>query len=202
MTTMKSTDSAMIETSEQRNPVEVLAEEFLERRRCGESVDIREYVVGYPEFSNEIKRLFPAMLAMEHVRTSRLSSSGIALDVQIDALDQLGDFRIIGELGRGGMGVVYEAEQKSLRRRVAVKVLPQRVLSSSRRLKRFQIEAQTAAGLHHTNIVPVFGVGEQDGECGALPHAAHLAPVARAGQWASATTRDAPSSGHAGVCVR
>lgn len=153
----------MIEPPEQRNPVEVLAEEFLERRRCGEPVHTQEYAAAHPELADEIRRLFPAVLAMEHVRTSKLSSSGRPLDVQIDALDQLGDFRIIGEIGRGGMGVVYEAEQQSLRRRVAVKVLPQRVLSNSRRLRRFQTEAQTAAGLHHTNIVPVFGFGEQDG---------------------------------------
>ncbi|MCO8122861.1 serine/threonine-protein kinase [Stieleria sp. TO1_6] len=61
------------------------------------------------------------------------------------------------------MGVVYEADQQSLRRRVAVKVFPPQSLADARQLERFQREAQTAAGLHHTNIVPVFGVGESDG---------------------------------------
>ncbi|MFO7906225.1 MAG: serine/threonine-protein kinase, partial [Pirellulaceae bacterium] len=80
-----------------------------------------------------------------------------------DIPDQLGDFDIIREIGRGGMGVVYEAEQRSLARRVAVKVLPQHVLLEEKHREQFQREAQTAAKLRHTGIVPVFGVGEQDG---------------------------------------
>src|SRR5207244_8960669 len=66
-------------------------------------------------------------------------------------------------IGRGGMGIVYEAEQESLGRRVAVKVLPHGPLLRDKQLRRFEREAKTAARLHHTNIVPVFGVGEQDG---------------------------------------
>ena len=81
----------------------------------------------------------------------------------IPSLGQLGDFRIIREIGRGGMGVVYEAEQVSLGRHVALKVLPQQALAGSSNLQRFRLEARAAARLHHTNIVPVFGVGEQDG---------------------------------------
>src|SRR5262249_37695843 len=65
--------------------------------------------------------------------------------------------------GRGGMGVVYEAEQESLGRRVALKVLPGHALLDPRQLARFHREARAAAKLHHTNIVPVFGVGQQDG---------------------------------------
>ncbi len=72
-------------------------------------------------------------------------------------------FRIIREIGRGGMGVVYEAVEEVLNRRVALKVLPVNVLHRQKQVERFEREAKAAARLHHTNIVPVFGVGHQDG---------------------------------------
>jgi tetratricopeptide (TPR) repeat protein len=73
-------------------------------------------------------------------------------------------FRIIREIGRGGMGVVYEAVEEVLSRRVALKVLPASALPHPIQIQRFEREAKAAARLHHTNIVPVFGVGEQDGQ--------------------------------------
>jgi serine/threonine protein kinase len=75
----------------------------------------------------------------------------------------LGDFRIVREIGRGGMGIVYEAEQMSLGRRVALKVLPFAATMDPRHLQRFKNEAQAAAGLHHCNIVPVHYVGCEGG---------------------------------------
>src|SRR5262249_48492646 len=89
---------------------------------------------------------------------SRAKASAFAAPLQ-----QLGDYLILREVGRGGMGVVYEAQQLSLGRHVAIKVLPSHALPDSRQLGRFRREARSAAKLHHTNIVPVFGVGEQDG---------------------------------------
>jgi serine/threonine protein kinase/tetratricopeptide (TPR) repeat protein len=72
-------------------------------------------------------------------------------------------FRIVREIGRGGMGVVYEAEEERLSRRVALKVLPTSLLTQEKQIQRFEREARAAARLHHTNIVPVFGVGEENG---------------------------------------
>lgn len=77
--------------------------------------------------------------------------------------ERLGEYRIIRELGRGGMGIVYEAEQESLGRYVAVKAI-HHVQMDSKRLQRFQLESQAIARLHHTNIVPIFGVGEHEGQ--------------------------------------
>jgi serine/threonine protein kinase len=80
-----------------------------------------------------------------------------------DGPRELGDFRLVREVGRGGMGVVYEAVQLSLGRRVALKVLPFAAALDARQLQRFKNEAQAAAHLHHPHIVPVHGVGCERG---------------------------------------
>ena len=77
--------------------------------------------------------------------------------------ERLGDFEIIRELGRGGMGIVYEARQISLNRKVALKVLSSGLGMTTKAVIRFRREAETAAKLHHTNIVPVHATGEEDG---------------------------------------
>ncbi len=78
-------------------------------------------------------------------------------------LRRLGDFEIRREIGRGGMGVVYEAHQIPLNRRVALKVLPPGLGLTEQAVQRFHREAQAAAKLHHTHIVPVYAVGEEQG---------------------------------------
>lgn len=146
--------------TDQRHPVEALAEDYLDRRRAGETVTIQDYIDRHPDLSSDIRTLFPAVTAMENLKDhQRTSGSKISLQLELDT--ELGDFRLIRELGRGGMGVVYEAVQQSLARQVALKVMPRAVLGESEHLRRFHREAQTAARLHHTNIVPVYGVGHE-----------------------------------------
>ncbi len=153
-------------SSDERNPVELLAEEFLDRKRRGEQPTLREYLERHPELAEEIRDLFPALLMMEDLgessggTTDSLAADGAAVGIR---LQRLGDYRILREIGRGGMGVVYEAEQESLGRRVALKILSAGSLLDPRQVRRFEREAKAAARLHHTNIVPVFGVGRQDG---------------------------------------
>ncbi len=144
-----------------RDPVELLAEEFIQRYRRGESPTLSEYTERHPDLADEIRDLFPVIAALEGLKIRREQSTQEG-DLGGVRLERLGDFRIIREIGRGGMGIVYEAEQESLKRHVAVKVLPRQTLLDSRILQRFEREARTAARLHHTNIVPVFGVGRQD----------------------------------------
>jgi serine/threonine protein kinase len=150
-----------------RNPVEVLSEEFLERIRRGEGVTPEEYAAKHPELADEILALFPALLMMEELgdeTSDRTSSQGGQAGAQLGAIaGRLGEFRLLREVGRGGMGVVYEAEQESLGRRVALKVLPTGALTDLKQVRRFEREARSAARLHHTNIVPIFGVGEHEG---------------------------------------
>src|SRR4029077_14912373 len=78
-------------------------------------------------------------------------------------LGELGDYRIVREVGRGGMGIVYEAEQISLGRRVALKMLPYAATMDPRHLQRFKNEAKAAASLRHEHIVHVYGVGCERG---------------------------------------
>src|SRR5262249_47211064 len=115
---------------------------------------------------DEIREILPTLMLMEKAKAAD-DTSGQRRQPRAAAavvpLSQLGDYLILREVGRGGMGIVYEAQQLSLGRHVAIKVLPSAALLDPRRLGRFHREARSAAKLHHTNIVPVFGVGEQDG---------------------------------------
>jgi WD40 repeat protein/tetratricopeptide (TPR) repeat protein len=143
-----------------------LAEEFLQRFRQGERPSLKEYVDRHPELAAEIREVFPAMAMMENIALADESLEADALELPASPAgtpEQLGDFRIIRRVGHGGMGIVYEAEQVSLGRHVALKVLPRKMLLDARQRRRFEREAKSAAKLHHTNIVPVFGVGEHDG---------------------------------------
>lgn len=110
-------------------------------------------------------RLLAKLQAIPEVSSTNALAAGESSNWHVHELigSQLGDFRIDRLLGQGGMGVVYEARQLSLGRRVALKVLPRQMLARSRVKDRFEREVKVVASLHHTNIVPVFGFGEQDG---------------------------------------
>jgi serine/threonine protein kinase/tetratricopeptide (TPR) repeat protein len=144
-----------------RDPVEELAEAFLERHRRGERPAIEEFIAQAPEYADEIRELFPALILLEEAVPDEQEAPVGPLPA--NHLDRIGDYRIIREVGRGGMGIVYEAEQEALRRHVALKILPPNVAADSQSVLRFQREARSAARLHHTNIVPVFDVGEREG---------------------------------------
>jgi serine/threonine protein kinase/WD40 repeat protein len=144
-----------------RDPVEELAETFLERYRRGERPSLSEFIARAPEHADEIRDLFPALVLMEQAIPAVGADSADL--TQAAPLERLGDYRVIREIGRGGMGIVYEAEQEALGRHVALKVLPSAAARQSRCLLRFRREARSAARLHHTNIVPVFDIGEREG---------------------------------------
>src|SRR5262245_60242008 len=140
-----------------------LAEEFAARDRRGERPALQEYIDRYPELAEDIRQYFPALAEMEQVKEDRQQVQPSPALGPLPPLERLGDFRIVREIGHGGMGVVYEAEQLSLGRHVALKVLPRQVLADARPRRRFEREAKAAGRLHHTNIVPIFGVGEHEG---------------------------------------
>jgi serine/threonine-protein kinase len=153
-------------SSGERNPVERLAEDFLDRKRRGEHPTLREYLERHPELAEEIRDLFPALLMMEDLgessggTTGSLAADGVAVGPR---LERMGAYRILREIGRDGMGVVYQAEQLSLRRRVALKVLPFASALDAKQLQRFKNESLAAAHLSHPGIVPVHAVGCERG---------------------------------------
>jgi WD40 repeat protein/serine/threonine protein kinase len=155
----------MSEPSDDRDPFEVVAESFLARFRAGERPSVEEFAALHPELADQICELLPALVMVEQ-DLSIDSESGLRSEQRLcfQSLGKerrLGDYRILREIGRGGMGVVYEAEQISLGRRVALKVLPRHAAGDQKSLERFRREAKAAARLHHTNIVPVFEVGHE-----------------------------------------
>jgi serine/threonine protein kinase/tetratricopeptide (TPR) repeat protein len=139
-----------------------LLEEFLAAASAGTPISREAFLAANPDGGEE---LGAALRALEFVGRAGedLPAGAATAQAAPPPTGTLGDFRLIREVGRGGMGIVYEAVQVSLGRRVALKVLPFASVLDSRQLQRFKHEAQAAALLHHTNIVPIHAVGTERG---------------------------------------
>ncbi len=145
--------------------LEWIVDEFTNRLRAGEHPAIAEYQQQHPEFKEEIEDLLASVAMIEQLK-SNPTNPGFrdrrSLN-EVSSLQQIGNYQVKREIGRGGMGIVFEAVHESLGRHVAIKVMPTPLVNSQKYVERFLREAQAAARLHHTNIVGVFGVGEGDG---------------------------------------
>ncbi|MFO0809267.1 MAG: protein kinase [Gemmataceae bacterium] len=133
-----------------------VAAEFARRVRTGEKATISDYMGRYPQFADMIRDLFPTIALVEEPNRERHRAF-------VPLPERIGEYRIVGILGRGGMGIVYEAEQESLGRRVALKVLAPEWANHPASRDRFLREARAAAAISHPNVVATYTVGDHDG---------------------------------------
>src|SRR5207302_5204736 len=139
---------------------------YLEELERGQAPDPESLVARYPEMAVELRAYLQQLHVLHHatvgLRGSAQAGSSPAGE-ELSGQHRLGDFTLLREIGRGGMGIVYEAEQLSLGRKVALKVLPAAAALNTKQLQRFKHEAEAAAHLQHPNIVPVYAVGCERG---------------------------------------
>jgi tetratricopeptide (TPR) repeat protein/serine/threonine protein kinase len=157
---MSASRSGQVESVGGEASLALLVERITARLQAGEALALAGLKQEHPEHAAQLDEVWPALQALAGL--DRSPGAGSPAD-DTGAPGELGDFRIVREIGRGGMGVVYEAEQLSLGRRVALKVLPFAATMDARQLQRFHNEARAAACLHHTHIVPVYSVGCERG---------------------------------------
>ena len=147
------------EPSEREQLLDEVVTSYLRASGDGHTPDRREWLNRYPDLAAELNEFFA-----DQDQVQELAAPLRAIAPAPGASGQtFGDFVAVEEIGRGGMGVVYKARQKSLNRTVALKVLPFAATMDPRQIRRFHNEAQAAAGLHHSNIVPVYFVGCEGG---------------------------------------
>lgn len=144
---------------ERQQQLASILEQYLADLEKGLRPDEKKILAEHPELAEALKPYFDG-LDFLHQAAAEFGAAPKALSPETGSSEkQLGDYVILGEIGRGGMGIVYEARQISLDRRVALKVLPFAAVLDQRQITRFGNEARAAAQLHHPNIVPVFSVG-------------------------------------------
>ncbi|MHC4670282.1 MAG: protein kinase domain-containing protein [Planctomycetota bacterium] len=133
----------------------IIAEWFEERGRGSED-EPEDLIRSHPDLAEELRSQFAVLGLIDRAFPH-------AESVPKGVPELIADYRLVREIGRGGMGVVYEAEQVSLRRKVALKLLSPAITSAPQAVRRFQREAQAASRLHHTNIVPIYAMGQHAG---------------------------------------
>jgi serine/threonine protein kinase len=159
-------DRSELSTPDADDPRVIAAlEEYVSVSKAGQAPDREEFQARHPEIAAVLRECLEGLEWLRGVSPRprpATAFAGIPLGPAGPGLP-LGDYQVLREIGRGGMGVVYEAEQLSLGRRVALKVLPLAAALDAKQLQRFKNEAHAAAQLHHTNIVPVYAVGCERG---------------------------------------
>ena len=153
-------DEAHDETSEQL--LDSIVDDFTRQIRAGLAPQVADFQEQHPQLHCQLGELLGSVEAIEGLKSTTAGSSSSFDRTQFPMPETIGEYDVLRELGRGGMGVVYLGKHQTLGRQVALKVLPPSLAASEDRVNRFQSEAQAAARLHHTHIVGVFGVGQNE----------------------------------------
>ena len=161
--------AAQLDADQRDEQLAEILQRATEELRAGQKPDIEALARRWPDLAGELRELWGAVMIADAVaaHTSSFSPDRALPGEQkaaVPAPASLGDYEVLDELGRGGMGVVYKARQKSLRRTVALKMVLRGQLASNADLARFRHEAESAARLSHPGIVPVYEVGEENGQ--------------------------------------
>jgi serine/threonine protein kinase/tetratricopeptide (TPR) repeat protein len=157
-------EETLTQSAGPRRELAEILEQYLADLERGVAPDRKTFLAAHREYADELAPYLDSLdklhVATHDLRAMRTFSGK---EPEGPASRQIGDYKIVREVGRGGMGVVYEAHQESLNRRVALKILPFAAVLDQRQIARFRNEAQAAAQLHHPHIVPVFAVGQEHG---------------------------------------
>jgi len=148
-----------------REPFELLVSQFVEELRHGKQPSVEIYARRFPPHAARIREVFPVLAMLEHARIAKESQSIRRNMPDRFPFTRIGNCELISELGRGGMGVVFQARDLQSGHLVAVKILPWRISIVPEWVARFEHEARTTAQLRHRNIVPIFRCGQENGYC-------------------------------------
>ena len=148
----------MPDTPDNEEELALLVDEYLEALRCGNAPSVEEFAEQHVKYAGELKELLKGLVEMESLSVSNHHSAALAAARYPESL---GGYRLMERIGAGGMGTVFRAMQESLHREVAVKILSPAWNADERHCEAFENESRVIAGLHHTNIVEVFGAGQE-----------------------------------------
>lgn len=159
-----------VDATEREELLAELLANLLEEHRLGKSVDMERVADQHPELAREIRSLWATAMVADHFVSCMAQGGEVTTPTSSSRHSEenlpraFGDYELLEEIGRGGMGVVYRARQRSLARTVAIKMILRGELASGPDIARFRAEAESAAHLAHPNVVPVHEVGERDGQ--------------------------------------